>query len=101
VGPESAGAHPGPLCYRKSGHAAVTDANLVLGRIAPSFFPAIFGPTEDAPLDAGAAEAGLRVLADQVNEAAREAGQPEKSLDEVRETEREGEGGREQSVSLP
>ena len=92
VGPESAGAHPGPLCYRKGGHAAVTDANLVLGRIAPAFFPAIFGPSEDAPLDAGAAEAGMRVLADQINEAARAARQAEKSLDEVREmkTERSG-----------
>ena len=70
----------------------MTDANLVLGRIAPAFFPAIFGPSEDAPLDAGAAEAGMRVLADQINEAARAARQAEKSLDEVREmkTERSG-----------
>jgi 5-oxoprolinase (ATP-hydrolysing) len=84
VGPESAGAHPGPLCYRKGGQAAVTDANLVLSRIVPSFFPAIFGPTEDAPLDAAAAEAGLAALADQINADARAAGQAAKSLDEVR-----------------
>jgi 5-oxoprolinase (ATP-hydrolysing) len=84
VGPESAGAHPGPLCYRKGGHAAVTDANLLLGRVVPAFFPAIFGVGEDAPLDAGAAEAGLRVLADEINDAARRKGQAEKSLDEVR-----------------
>lgn len=43
VGPESAGAHPGPVCYRKGGHLAVTDANLMLGRIVPDFFPSIFG----------------------------------------------------------
>lgn len=51
VGPESAGAHPGPVCYRKGGYPAVTDANLVLGRILPAFFPHIFGPKEDEPLD--------------------------------------------------
>lgn len=51
VGPESAGAHPGPVCYRKNGHLAVTDANLILGRILPEYFPSIFGPNEDQPLD--------------------------------------------------
>jgi 5-oxoprolinase (ATP-hydrolysing) len=51
VGPESAGAHPGPVCYRKNGHLAVTDANLILGRILPQYFPSIFGPNEDEPLD--------------------------------------------------
>ena len=51
VGPESAGAHPGPVCYRKNGHLAVTDANLVLGRVLPEYFPSIFGPNEDEPLD--------------------------------------------------
>lgn len=52
VGPESAGAHPGPVCYRKAGgNLAVTDANAVLGRIVPDFFPKIFGPNEDEPLD--------------------------------------------------
>ena len=51
VGPESARAHPGPVCYRKSGYLAVTDANVVLGRIIPEYFPAIFGPNEDEPLD--------------------------------------------------
>ena len=51
VGPESAGAHPGPVCYRKNGHLAITDANLVLGRILPQEFPSIFGPNENEPLD--------------------------------------------------
>uniref|UniRef100_A0A4W5QNX2 5-oxoprolinase, ATP-hydrolysing n=1 Tax=Hucho hucho TaxID=62062 RepID=A0A4W5QNX2_9TELE len=50
VGPESAGAHPGPACYRKGGPLTVTDANLALGRLLPSFFPRIFGPGEDEPL---------------------------------------------------
>lgn len=51
VGPESAGAHPGPTCYKKGGPLTVTDANLALGRLLPDYFPKIFGPNEDAPLD--------------------------------------------------
>ncbi|KAK0194003.1 Hydantoinase B/oxoprolinase-domain-containing protein [Armillaria mellea] len=51
VGPESAGAHPGPACYRKGGPLAVTDANLLLGRLLPEHFPKIFGPNEDEALD--------------------------------------------------
>lgn len=59
VGPESAGAHPGPVCYRKNGVLAVTDANLVLGRILPQEFPHIFGPNEDEPLDIDASRRAL------------------------------------------
>lgn len=51
VGPESAGAHPGPACYRKGGPLTVTDANLFLGRLVLSSFPSIFGPNADQPLD--------------------------------------------------
>jgi 5-oxoprolinase (ATP-hydrolysing) len=52
VGPESSGADPGPVCYRKPGGLlAVTDANLLLGRLLPEHFPKIFGPNEDSPLD--------------------------------------------------
>lgn len=51
VGPESAGAHPGPVCYRKGGPLTVTDANLLLGRLRPDKFPSIFGPNHDQPLD--------------------------------------------------
>eukprot|EP00330_Aristerostoma_sp_ATCC50986_P007417 CAMPEP_0114580456 /NCGR_PEP_ID=MMETSP0125-20121206/4737_1 /TAXON_ID=485358 ORGANISM="Aristerostoma sp., Strain ATCC 50986" /NCGR_SAMPLE_ID=MMETSP0125 /ASSEMBLY_ACC=CAM_ASM_000245 /LENGTH=194 /DNA_ID=CAMNT_0001772027 /DNA_START=666 /DNA_END=1250 /DNA_ORIENTATION=- len=47
VGPESAGADPGPVCYRKNGHLAITDANLLLGRLIPKYFPKIFGKTQD------------------------------------------------------
>lgn len=50
VGPESAGAHPGPVCYRKNGHLAVTDANLLLGRIQPELFPKVPPPAPPPPL---------------------------------------------------
>ena len=52
VGPDSAGANPGPACYRRGGPLAVTDANVMLGRIQPGLFPRIFGPGGDQPLDA-------------------------------------------------
>lgn len=68
VGPESAGAHPGPACYRKGGPATVTDANLYLGRLLPEFFPKIFGRNEDEGLDVDASKKVLQELADQVNE---------------------------------
>ncbi|MFZ5519483.1 MAG: putative hydro-lyase [Candidatus Zhuqueibacterota bacterium] len=51
VGPDSAGASPGPACYRNGGPLAITDANLLLGRIIPEFFPAVFGPDHNLPLD--------------------------------------------------
>ncbi|WP_406322297.1 hydantoinase B/oxoprolinase family protein [Streptomyces sp. NBC_00519] len=52
VGPDSAGADPGPACYRGGGPLAVTDANVMLGRIQPAHFPKVFGPAGDQPLDA-------------------------------------------------
>ncbi|MBG0856840.1 hydantoinase B/oxoprolinase family protein [Streptomyces spinoverrucosus] len=52
VGPDSAGADPGPACYRAGGPLAVTDANVMLGRIQPDHFPHVFGPDGDQPLDA-------------------------------------------------
>lgn len=67
VGPESAGANPGPVCYKKGGPLAVTDANLLLGRLLPEHFPAIFGPTEDQPLDVEATRAAFRDITEQVN----------------------------------
>jgi 5-oxoprolinase (ATP-hydrolysing) len=51
VGPESAGANPGPAAYRRNGPLTVTDCNVMLGRLPPDFFPKIFGPTGDSPLD--------------------------------------------------
>lgn len=68
VGPESAGAHPGPACYRKGGPATVTDANLFLGRLLPGFFPKIFGPNENEGLDPEASKKVLQELTDQVNQ---------------------------------
>eukprot|EP00850_Spirogloea_muscicola_P012837 SM000084S23173 [mRNA] locus=s84:572357:584658:- [translate_table: standard] len=67
VGPESVSAHPGPVCYRKGGQLAVTDANLLLGRILPSYFPHIFGPNEDEPLDVEATRAAFDTLAQEIN----------------------------------
>jgi len=52
VGPQSAGADPGPACYRRGGPLTITDCNVLLGRVRPEFFPAIFGPKGDRPLDA-------------------------------------------------
>ena len=69
VGPESAGAHPGPVCYRKNGYLAVTDANLVLGRLQPDYFPKVFGETEDQPLDEAAAREALKRLTRTINRA--------------------------------
>ena len=51
VGPDSAGANPGPACYRRGGPLTVTDANVMLGKIQPDFFPKVFGPQGDLPLD--------------------------------------------------
>ena len=51
VGPESAGANPGPACYRRGGPLTVTDANVMLGKIQPGHFPHVFGPAGDEPLD--------------------------------------------------
>eukprot|EP00762_Andalucia_godoyi_P001254 ANDGO_04914.mRNA.1 5-oxoprolinase len=62
VGPESSGAHPGPLCYRKNGYLSLTDANLVLGRILPDHFPHIFGECGTLSLDTGASWRGFESL---------------------------------------
>ncbi|MGA7690138.1 MAG: hydantoinase B/oxoprolinase family protein [Jiangellales bacterium] len=68
VGPDSAGADPGPACYRKGGPLAVTDANVVLGRLSPAHFPTVFGPAGDEPLDADAARDQMDALARDVAE---------------------------------
>jgi 5-oxoprolinase (ATP-hydrolysing) len=64
AGPASAGADPGPACYGRGGPATVTDANLVLARLDPAWFPSVFGPNGDAPLDPAAARARLAELAE-------------------------------------
>ncbi|KAF9146508.1 hypothetical protein BGX30_014573 [Mortierella sp. GBA39] len=67
VGPESASAHPGPACYRKGGPLTVTDANLVLGRLNPEYFPKIFGPKEDEGLDVAIARSKFEELTKEIN----------------------------------
>lgn len=69
VGPESAGADPGPVCYRKvGGTLAITDANLVLGRLLPEYFPKIFGPHENEPLDKVNTFTAFEALTAEINE---------------------------------
>ncbi|MCX8279616.1 hydantoinase B/oxoprolinase family protein [Phyllobacterium sp. 0TCS1.6C] len=63
AGPDSAGANPGPACYRRGGPLAVTDANVMLGKLRPEFFPAIFGPDQDQALDAAAVADQFAALA--------------------------------------
>ncbi|MFE9367631.1 hydantoinase B/oxoprolinase family protein [Streptomyces sp. NPDC006978] len=70
VGPDSAGADPGPACYRRGGPLTVTDANVMLGRIRPEHFPAVFGPEGDQPLDARLVEERFEALAEEVSAAA-------------------------------
>jgi 5-oxoprolinase (ATP-hydrolysing) len=67
VGPDSAGANPGPKCYRRGGPLAVTDANVMLGKLMPDFFPHIFGPGQDQPFDAEAVREAFTDLAHEVN----------------------------------
>ncbi|AWB49502.1 5-oxoprolinase [Gemmobacter aquarius] len=66
VGPESAGANPGPACYRRGGPLTVTDCNVLLGRLSPAHFPAVFGPNGDEPLDVIAVRDSFRDLGEQV-----------------------------------
>ena len=67
VGPESAGAHPGPLCYRKQGFLTITDANLFMGRLHVDYFPKIFGKSEDLPLDYDASRQAFVALTKEIN----------------------------------
>jgi 5-oxoprolinase (ATP-hydrolysing) len=64
VGPDSAGAVPGPACYRRGGPLTVTDCNVVLGKIRPDFFPAAFGPAGDQPIDAEASHTRCAEIAE-------------------------------------
>ncbi|MDE2007018.1 MAG: hydantoinase B/oxoprolinase family protein [Rhodospirillales bacterium] len=73
VGPDSAGADPGPACYRRGGPLTVTDANVCVGKIQPGHFPAIFGPDGDRALDGEVVAAKFAALADEIAAA---TGQP-------------------------
>ncbi|KAI1387841.1 Hydantoinase B/oxoprolinase-domain-containing protein [Hypoxylon trugodes] len=77
VGPESASAHPGPACYRKGGPLTVTDANLFLGRLLPEYFPAIFGPDENLPLDYEVTKTKFLELTNSINTASATQKSPE------------------------
>jgi 5-oxoprolinase (ATP-hydrolysing) len=77
VGPDSAGAAPGPAAYRRGGPLTVTDANVMLGRVQPAYFPAVFGAGGDQPLDARIVAARFAGLAVQIGEATGTAPAPE------------------------
>ena len=66
VGPASAGANPGPACYRRGGPLTVTDCNVMLGKLSPEFFPAVFGPHADQPLDRDVVVAKFEALAAEI-----------------------------------
>ncbi|WP_298260968.1 hydantoinase B/oxoprolinase family protein [uncultured Litoreibacter sp.] len=66
VGPESAGANPGPAAYRKGGPLTVTDCNVLLGKLQPSQFPSVFGPNADQPLDADVVREKFDALAQEI-----------------------------------
>ena len=66
VGPDSAGANPGPKCYRRGGPLAVTDANVMAGKLISDFFPKIFGPQQNQPLDADAVRTAFAALAKEI-----------------------------------
>src|SRR5208337_3940874 len=68
VGPESAGANPGPACYRQGGPLTVTDCNVMLGRLPSDFFPKIFGPNANLPLDRELVTERFRELASEIGE---------------------------------
>jgi 5-oxoprolinase (ATP-hydrolysing) len=68
VGPDSAGANPGPKCYRRGGPLAVTDANVMVGKLIADFFPKIFGPAQDQPLDADAVRAAFAAMAKEIGD---------------------------------
>ncbi|MDB5692164.1 MAG: 5-oxoprolinase [Alphaproteobacteria bacterium] len=73
VGPDSGGAVPGPACYRRGGPLTVTDCNVVLGKIRPEHFPAVFGPGGDQPIDAEASRALCAAIAAEAGMTEREA----------------------------
>jgi 5-oxoprolinase (ATP-hydrolysing) len=77
AGPDSAGANPGPASYRKDGPLAVTDCNVMLGKIQPKFFPAVFGPDGDEPLDAEVVRRKFAELAREIRAATGDARTPE------------------------
>ena len=77
VGPDSAGANPGPASYRRGGPLAVTDANVMLGKVQPGYFPGVFGARGDQPLDAGVVRDKFATLAGEIRRATGDLRTPE------------------------
>jgi 5-oxoprolinase (ATP-hydrolysing) len=77
VGPDSAGANPGPACYRRGGPLAVTDCNVMLGKLQPDHFPHVFGPNADEPLDAEVVRQRFDAMAAEIEAATGEKRSPE------------------------
>src|SRR5207248_10186405 len=68
VGPDSAGANPGPKCYRRGGPLALTDANVMVGKLMPEFFPKIFGMQQNLPLDSDTVREAFAELAREIGD---------------------------------
>ncbi|MGH3933009.1 MAG: hydantoinase/oxoprolinase family protein, partial [Pseudonocardiaceae bacterium] len=81
VGPDSAGADPGPACYRNNGPLTVTDANVLLGRIQPAHFPRVFGPNGDQPLDDQVVRRRFTEVAEQIREQTGDDRSPEQAAE--------------------
>ncbi len=77
VGPDSAGANPGPACYRRGGPLAVTDANVMLGKIQPQYFPHIFGKDGNLPLDKGIVNRKFLELSQEIYQVTNQQNSPE------------------------
>ena len=77
VGPDSAGANPGPACYRKGGPLTVTDCNVMLGKLSPAFFPKVFGPNADEALSVETVREKFEALATKINAATGDNRSPE------------------------
>ena len=82
VGPDSAGANPGPASYRRGGPLTVTDCNVMLGKLHPSHFPAVFGPNADEPLDSDVVRRKFKALTQEIADA---TGAPKPSSESVAE----------------
>lgn len=82
VGPDSAGANPGPACYRRGGPLTVTDCNVMLGKLSAAHFPSVFGPNADQPLDVDVVREKFALLSAEIAEA---TGEPPKTPEETAE----------------
>ncbi|MGC1816999.1 MAG: hydantoinase B/oxoprolinase family protein, partial [Casimicrobiaceae bacterium] len=81
VGPQSAGANPGPACYRRGGPLTVTDCNVMVGKLDPELFPQVFGPAGDQPLDAEVVRAKFAGLVREIEARTGHARTPEQIAD--------------------